>query len=99
MISLWKTGGARLTRLVQLKHSMRNCTSEDSEIFFSGMVLNKEKSNATSPGPMSVLRPASPYWVLGFGGVKHCSLMYWLALPGITPVAQSDPLFQLGRWS
>src|ERR1700704_2059628 len=46
---LKSTGGERLTRLVQLKHSNRNCTLEDSEIFLTGMFLNKEKSNAISP--------------------------------------------------
>ena len=46
--------------------------------------MNKEKSNEISPGPMSVLRPALPYWVLGFGGVKHSSLMYCKAFPGFT---------------
>src|ERR1700674_2523606 len=91
MMVLLETGGERLTRLVQLKHSIRNCTSEDSEIFLRGRVLNNEKSNATSPGPMSVLRPASPYWVLGLGGVKHSSLIYAWALPGFTPVSQPGP--------
>src|ERR1700682_4617962 len=99
IISLWATGGERLTRLVQLKHSIRNCTSEDSEIFLRGMVLNKEKSNAISPGPMSVLRPALPYWVLGFGGVKHSSLMYCWAFPGFTRVVQRGPKTLLGRCS
>src|SRR4029077_4194703 len=91
MRSLLKTGGERLTRLVQLKQSIRNCKSEDSEIFLRGKVLDKEKSNEISPGPMSVLRPASPYWVLGFGGVKHSSLMYCWAFPGFTAVAQFPP--------
>src|SRR5580704_236703 len=93
---LLSTGGLRLTRLVQLKHSTRNCTFEDSEIFLTGMFLYREKSNAISPGPMSVFRPASPYWVLGFGGVKHCSLMYCSASPGFTPVAQPGPRIRSG---
>src|ERR1700739_288065 len=96
-MSLLKTGGERLTRLVQLKHSIRNCTSEDSEILLMGMVLNKEKSSATSPGPMSVLRPALPYWVLGFGGVKHSNLMYCRAFPGFTRVSQPGPKTLSGR--
>src|SRR5258708_23222703 len=91
------TGGARFVRLVQLKHSIRNCRSEDSEIFLRGMVLNKEKSNEINPGPISVLRPASPYWVLGFGGVKHSSLMYCWAFPGLTRVVQPGLNTRLGR--
>src|SRR5580700_7446035 len=96
MRSLLETGGERLTRLVQLKHSIRNCTSEDSEIFLRGMVLNKEKSNEISPGPISELRPALPYWVLGFGGAKHSSLMYCKAFPGFTGVSQPGPKTRLG---
>src|SRR4029077_10369502 len=95
-MTLLSTGGFKLIRLAQLKHSMRNCKIEASERVLMGMFLNNEKSRETSPGPMSEFRPASPYCVLGLGGVKQATSMYWLALPGFTPVAQPGPEIRSG---
>src|ERR1700730_18626393 len=69
-------GEVKLARLMILKKSTRNCVLKVSEILITGMFLDKEKSNSTSPGPISELRPSLPFRVLIFGGAKHWSLTY-----------------------
>src|SRR6266478_2980512 len=53
-------GGAKLAWFMMLKISMRNWTLKFSEIRFTRLFLNTEKSRFVIPGPIKILRPALP---------------------------------------
>src|SRR5260370_24323957 len=59
-------GGAKLAWFMMLKISMRNWTLKFSEMRFTRLFLNTEKSRLAMPGPIRILRPALPL------RLKHC---------------------------
>ena len=60
MMTRLSFGDVKLGRLKTLKNSARNCALNASEIFGTGIFLNKEKSISTRPGPITEFRPALP---------------------------------------
>jgi len=54
------TGTAKLARFSALKISARNCTLKLSEILFTTLFLNTERSRFEVPGPIRMLRPPLP---------------------------------------
>src|SRR5260370_10674028 len=64
-------GGAKLAWFMMLKISMRNWTLKFSEMRFTRLFLNTEKSRLVMPGPIRILRPALPRRLKHARGESH----------------------------
>src|SRR5258708_19413403 len=64
-------GGAKLAWFMMLKISIRNWTLKFSEIRFTRLFLNTEKSRFVIPGPIKMLRPALPRMLKHARGESH----------------------------